>query len=168
MANQAFNIPAPYDPIGAQYQLLAKRMMVPPSEAGQMPQLHLRPYHHYDGISSNGNLARIMNAQSREQGPDYLGAGVGIAQGAISAYRAPDTASSIAGAATGAANATGAAVPGWGGRVAQLAGLLTGAYGQDRAALARGQKIKDIYSIADPQQRQQAIEEAKAQGLIQP
>lgn len=166
MANQTFNVPAPYDPIGSQYQALAKRMTLPPSSAGQMPQLHLRPYHHYDGISSSGAAQRAL-AASREGGPDYAKAIASLGLGAISAYRSPDTTSSVANAATGAANAAGAAIPGWGGRIAQLAGMLTGAYGQDRGAMAKGQRIKDIYSIADPQQRQQAIDQAKAEGLIQ-
>lgn len=57
---------------------------------------------------------------------------------------------SIAG---GVASGLGAALPGWYGKIAQLAGMLTSEYGKQKGSDVRGQMLAKIASESDPDKR---------------
>lgn len=72
-----------------------------------------------------------------------------------------------AGSAVGAmAGAAGTLLPGWYGKLGQAAALLAGAYGGEKASQAKADQVRAIYSIADKEARQKAIDEARALGQL--
>ena len=57
-------------------------------------------------------------------------------------------------ALTGAA---GAIIPGWGGKIAQLAGMMMGQYGKDRLNDSRSAQMRSLLSENDPEKRNRAM-----------
>lgn len=67
---------------------------------------------------------------------------------------------------SGVASGAGSLLPGWMGKVAQLAGLVGTAYGQVQDAKAKGDRMRELLAIEDAKERAKKAMLWSSQGLI--
>jgi hypothetical protein len=168
----------PYNPTGL-YQTLLKTMSpgITPASLGNPNSLMLQQGRMHQPLMAQSPEYQRLKNQAFSQGlykdsparsPQNLASAAGTA--GIAAYRgynqgtAPnateaDRAGAVAGTIGGGANAASSLLPGWYGKIAQLAGLMAGEYGKDKTAQGRGERLKQIYSIQDETARNKALAE---------
>lgn len=114
-------------------------------------------------------LASLLAQKTGPDATDYTNAATQAAVGGVQGYKdfksppegitlSPDEqdAKRNAGYASmggGLASAAGSLIPGWGGRIAQLAGIVGSKYGEQQSSDVRGQMLAKMLAEPDPEKR---------------
>jgi hypothetical protein len=148
--------------------------LLPPSlraySQGKSPALPTQaPVRQQTNPQRSKMLAALMS--NRQQQPDYLAAGLG---GVLSAWDGYNKMSAdpkkdgfvedpqafearkqagMAAITQGVTGAAGAMIPGWGGKIAQIAALMAGQYAKDKMAQSKGQQLQSILNEPDADKR---------------